>query len=75
MYIYKCGTLPMVRLFFITFALCLSSCADFNRMAYNGFQENRRQSCYKLIGHQQQDCLARLTTSYDDYERARKDKN
>lgn len=59
----------MVRFIILSFSLILSSCSDFNRMAYNGIHENQRQSCYKLIGHQQQDCLARLSTSYDDYQK------
>ncbi len=65
----------MFRILIVSFSLVLSACADFNRAAYNGIQENQRRSCYKLIGHQQQDCLARLQTSYDDYEKARKKKN
>lgn len=59
----------MVRFIILPFSLILASCADFNRMAYNGINENQRQSCYKLIGHQQQDCLARLDISYDDYKK------
>lgn len=54
--------------------LSLSACSDINRSAYNGIQQNQRQSCYKLIGYQRDDCLARLNTSYDDYEEARSDK-
>lgn len=61
----------MFRLVIISFSLALCSCADFNRSAYNGIQENQRQACYKLIGHQQQECLARLSTSYDEYKNRR----
>lgn len=54
--------------------ITLSACSDLNRSAYDGIQQNQRQSCYKLIGHLRDDCLARLTTSYDDYEKARNKK-
>ncbi len=50
----------------------LNGCAGFNRHAYNTIQETQRQHCYKLIGHMREDCLARLKTSYDEYEKKRK---
>ncbi|HPF46861.1 MAG: hypothetical protein KDF58_11100 [Alphaproteobacteria bacterium] len=50
---------------------CLQGCSGdwFNRGAYNSIQESQRQHCYRLIGHQRDDCLARLSTSYDTYKK------
>lgn len=49
--------------------LLISGCTDFNRSAYDGIQQNQRQQCNRLFGQQREDCLARITTSYDDYKK------
>lgn len=62
-----------IRFLILLISACsfLQGCSGdwFNRGVYNSIQENQRQHCYGLIGHQRDDCLARLTPSYDDYKK------
>jgi hypothetical protein len=60
-----------MKLFVLFIAVCsLFGCS--NRGAYNALQTSQRNECEILQGVQRQECLSRLTMSYDEYQQARK---
>ncbi|TFH73788.1 hypothetical protein E3V39_11470 [Gammaproteobacteria bacterium LSUCC0112] len=59
--------------FTITFIFLLMMGACSNRGAYEAFQANNRQQCFKLPMSQRDDCLDRASKPYNTYERERRE--
>lgn len=58
-------TLSLIIVFFI-----LSGCSA--RGAYEGLQMSKRNDCSKVPPYQFDECMAKASKTYDEYERERK---
>ena len=56
---------------FLFLALLIGACS--NKEVYDNIQLNNRQNCLELPQSQYDECIARFSKSYDEYERERKE--